>query len=141
LQVFHLEVSKVDLVLWLVFQMHASCISSAFKHTLQVLHPNVSKVDRVLYLCLHFSAASPSPRCLLLLSAPAGHPPPPPPLPDAGVATCCSHMLQLLAACMRVRSEGGRERGLPMSGCRYAGGTECGCVGIWTWASVRTSRC
>jgi hypothetical protein len=113
LQVFHLEVSEVDLVLWLVFQMHVSCISSAFKHTLQVLHPNISKVDRVLHLCLHFSAASPSSRCLLLLPALVGHPHPLPPLLDAGVATCCSHMLQLLDACMRVRSEGGRERGLP----------------------------
>jgi hypothetical protein len=45
LQVFHLDVSKVDLVLLLVFQMHVLCVSSAFKHMLQVLHPDVSKVD------------------------------------------------------------------------------------------------
>jgi hypothetical protein len=44
LQVFNLDVSKVDLVLLLLFQMHILCVSSAFKHMLQVLHPDVSKV-------------------------------------------------------------------------------------------------
>jgi hypothetical protein len=97
LQMYHLDVSKVDLVLYLVFQMHVSCVSSAFRHMLQVLHPNVSKVDRVLHLYLRFSTASPSPRCLfLLLPTSTGHPPPPPPLLDAGVATCCSHILQFV---------------------------------------------
>jgi hypothetical protein len=100
LQVFYLDVSKIDLVLQLVFQMHVSYVSSAFRHMLQVLHLDVSKVDRVLHLCLRFSAASLLPRYLLLLPAPAGHALPPPPLLDAGVATCCSHMLQLLTACM-----------------------------------------
>jgi hypothetical protein len=41
LQVFYLDVSKVDLVLPLVFQMHVSCASSAFRRMLQVLHPDV----------------------------------------------------------------------------------------------------
>jgi hypothetical protein len=106
LQVFHLDVSKVDLMLQLVFQMHVSCVLSAFRHMLQVLHPNVSKVDRVLHLCPRFFAASPSPLCLLLLllPAPAGHRPSPHPFMDASVATCYSHLLQLLATCMRVRS-------------------------------------
>jgi hypothetical protein len=36
LQVFHFDVSKVDLVLQLVFQMHVSCVLSAFKRMLQV---------------------------------------------------------------------------------------------------------
>jgi hypothetical protein len=59
--VFNLDVSKVDLVLQLVFQMQISCVSSAFRRTLQVLHPNVLKADQVLHLYPHFSAASPSP--------------------------------------------------------------------------------
>ena len=59
LQVFHLDVSKVDLVLQLVFQIHVSCVSSAFKCMLQVGHLDASKVDQVLHLCLRFSAASP----------------------------------------------------------------------------------
>jgi hypothetical protein len=41
LQVFHLDVSKVDLVLQLVFQMHVSCVSSAFRRMLQVLYPDI----------------------------------------------------------------------------------------------------
>ena len=45
LQVFHLNVSIVDLVLQLVFQMHVSCVSFALRRMLQVLHPDVSKVD------------------------------------------------------------------------------------------------
>jgi hypothetical protein len=57
LQVFHLDVLKVDLVLQLVFQMHISCVSSAFRRMVQVLHPDVSKVDRVLHLYLRFSVA------------------------------------------------------------------------------------
>jgi hypothetical protein len=81
--------------LQLVFQMHVSCVSSAFRRMLQVLHLDVSKVDQILHLSLHFYAASPSPWCLLLPVL-AGHPPPPPPLLDAGVATSCSHLLQVL---------------------------------------------
>ena len=77
LQVFHLDVSKVYLVLQPVFQMHISCVSSAFRRMLQVLHPDVLKVDWVLHLYLRFFAASPSHRCLLLLLALAGHPPSP----------------------------------------------------------------
>jgi hypothetical protein len=77
LQVFQLDVLKVDLVLQLVFQMHVSCVSSAFIRMLQVLHLNVLKVDRVLHLYIRFSVAPPPPRCLfLLLPAPAGHPSP-----------------------------------------------------------------
>jgi hypothetical protein len=57
LQVFHLDVLKVDLVLQLVFQMHISCVSSVFRRMVQVLHPDVSKVDRVLHLYLRFSVA------------------------------------------------------------------------------------
>jgi hypothetical protein len=74
---------------------------------LQVLYPDVSKINRVLHLYPCFSTASPSPRCLLLLPAPARHPPLPSPLLDVGVATCCSHLLQLLATCMRLRSRWG----------------------------------
>jgi hypothetical protein len=48
LQVFHLDVSKVDIVLQLVFQMHVSCVLSAFRRMLQVLDLDVSKIDRVL---------------------------------------------------------------------------------------------
>jgi hypothetical protein len=65
--------------------------------------------------------------------------PPPPPgagirrtLPiflDAGVATCCSHILQLLAACMHVRSEGCEQWLLTCSrhdvGPTCTGETEC----------------
>jgi hypothetical protein len=77
LQLFHLDVSKVDLVLQQVSQMHVLYVSSVFRRMLQVLHPDVLKVDRVLHLCPRFSAASPSPRCLLLLlPVSAGHPPP-----------------------------------------------------------------
>jgi hypothetical protein len=72
----------------------------------------------VLHLYFRFSAASPLPRyLLLLLSAPAGHPPPPPPLLDASVATCCSHLRQLLSACMRVRSGGGTSRDFSIMIC------------------------
>jgi hypothetical protein len=64
-----------------VFQMHISSVSSAFRRMLQVLRLNVSKVDRV----LHFSSPSVgSPRCPILLLAPAGHQPPPPSLLDVG---------------------------------------------------------
>jgi hypothetical protein len=72
LQVFHTHVSSVSAVLYVdvsivhlvlrrVFQMHVSCVSSAFRRMLQVLHSDVSKVDQVLHLCPRFSAASPSP--------------------------------------------------------------------------------
>jgi hypothetical protein len=43
LQVFHLDVSKVDRMLQPVFQMHISCVSSVFRRMLQVLHLDVSK--------------------------------------------------------------------------------------------------
>jgi hypothetical protein len=33
LQVFHLDISKVDIVLQLVFHMHISCVLSAFRRT------------------------------------------------------------------------------------------------------------
>jgi hypothetical protein len=103
LQVFYLDISKIDLVLQLVFQMHVSCVSSVFKCMLQVLHSDVLKVDRVLHLCLRFSTASPSPQCLLFLA------PSPPPL-----FWCWhSHLLQLLAACMRVGSLRGASRDSP----------------------------
>jgi hypothetical protein len=68
LQVFYLDISKIDLVLQLVFQMYVSCVLSAFRCMLQVLHLDVSKVDLVLHLCIHFSATSPPPRCLILSS-------------------------------------------------------------------------
>ena len=112
LQVFHLDISKVDLVLQLLFHMHVLCVSSTFRCMLQVLHSDVSKIDRVLHLYLRFSAASPSPRCLLLPTL-ARHPPSSPPLLDAGVATCCSHLLQLLAGRVHAREKRrGHERGL-----------------------------
>jgi hypothetical protein len=120
LQVFHLDVVKVDLVLQLVFHMHVSYVSSAFRRVLQLLHPDVLKVDPMLHLCLYFFAASHSPQCLLLLFSPsAGHPPPPPPLLDAGVATCCSHLLQLLATGIRVRSGGSVSRNSPRAVGRH----------------------
>ena len=47
---FHLDVSKVDLMLQQVFHMHVSSISSVFRRMLQVLHLDVSKIDRVLHM-------------------------------------------------------------------------------------------
>jgi hypothetical protein len=67
-------------VFFQVFQKHVSSISSVFRRILQVLHLDVLKVDRVLHLS---SPSAASPRCLLLLPAPVGHPPLPPPLLDA----------------------------------------------------------
>jgi hypothetical protein len=61
LLVFHLDVSKIDLMLQLVFQIHVSCVSFDFRHMLQVLHPDILKVDRVFHICLHVFAASLSP--------------------------------------------------------------------------------
>jgi hypothetical protein len=55
--VFHLDVSKVDLVLQQVFYMHVSSVSSAFRRMLQVLHLDVSKVDWMLHLSPRFFAA------------------------------------------------------------------------------------
>jgi hypothetical protein len=88
--VFHLDVSKVDMVLQLVFHIHVSCVSSAFRRMLQVLHPDILKIDRVLHLYLRFFAASPSSWYLLLLLPAVA---PPLPLLDADVTTpvltCC----------------------------------------------------
>ena len=50
LPAFHLDVSKVDLVLQQMFHMHVSSVSSAFRRMLQVLHLDVSKVDQMLHL-------------------------------------------------------------------------------------------
>ena len=50
LQMFYLDVSKVDMVLQQVFRMHVSSVPYAFRCMLQVLHLDVSKIDRVLYL-------------------------------------------------------------------------------------------
>jgi hypothetical protein len=58
-----------------VFHKHVSSVSSAFRRVLQALHLDVPKVNQVLHLFRCFSAASP--RCLLLLRVPAGHPPRP----------------------------------------------------------------
>jgi hypothetical protein len=110
-------------VLQLVFQMHVSCVSSAFLRTLQVLHPDDSKVDCVLHLCLHFSTASPSPRCLLLPLL-AGHPPPPPSLLDAGVAICCCCWPRAYAWEVE-----GRKRGLPTRATGWRGPRIGGCGG------------
>ena len=65
LQVFHLDASKVDMVLQQVFRMHVSSVPYAFRCMLQVLHLDVSKIDRMLYLPPRFPAASY--RCLFLL--------------------------------------------------------------------------
>jgi hypothetical protein len=76
LQVFYLDVSKVDLVLQQVFHMYALSVSSAFKHMLQVFHLDVLKVDRMLHLLPRFSIALH--RCLFLLRRWSGicrHPP------------------------------------------------------------------
>jgi hypothetical protein len=96
LQVFHMNVSKVDLVLQLVFQMHVSCVSSAFRRILQVLYLNVSKVDMLPHLCL-------------------GAPPPPLGAGRAYAAPSLSFWMlaqppAALATCMRVRSGGGASR-------------------------------
>jgi hypothetical protein len=58
LQVFHLDISKVNLVLQQVFHMHVLSVSSAFRRMLQVLLLEVSKVDRMLHLPSCFSAAA-----------------------------------------------------------------------------------
>ena len=84
LQVFLLDVSKVDLMLQQVFHMHVSSISSVFRRMLQVLHLDVSNVDRVLHLPPHFSAASH--RCLFLLRRRLGIRRPLPLFLDAGDA-------------------------------------------------------
>jgi len=47
LQVFHLNVSKVDLVLQQVFHMHISSVSSTFRCMLHVLYLDILKVDRM----------------------------------------------------------------------------------------------
>jgi hypothetical protein len=63
------------------------------------------------------------PSCLLLLlPASAGHLPPPFPLLDASIATCYSHLLQLLVCACAQEAEGAR-RGLPT--CSQAVG-QCG---------------
>jgi hypothetical protein len=83
LQVFYLDVAYV--LQWfssvLVFQMHVSSVSSAFRRMLQVLHLNISKVDWVLhlppgFLLPHLGVSSSSRRWLGIR--------PPPVLPDAG---------------------------------------------------------
>jgi hypothetical protein len=67
LQVFRLNVSKVDVVLQLVFYMHVSCVLSAFRRMSQVLHPDVLKVDQSvaslswLLCCLIFASVFPPP--------------------------------------------------------------------------------
>jgi hypothetical protein len=72
-------------------QMHVLSISAAFRRILQMLHLDVSKVDWVLHLAPSSSLAA-SPRCLHLLSAPAGQliqkrrQAPPAPLLDGGGA-------------------------------------------------------
>jgi hypothetical protein len=82
LQVFHLYVSKVDLVLQQVFHMHISSVSSAFRRMLQVLHLDVSKVDWMLHLSPHFFLP-----CIgVSSSTAAGHPPPLPLFLDVGDA-------------------------------------------------------
>ena len=81
LQVFHMDVLKVDLVLQLVFQMHVSCVSSVFRRMLQVLHLDVSKIDWVLHLP---SFLLPRLSVSSSFQHRAGHPPPPRPLLDAG---------------------------------------------------------
>jgi hypothetical protein len=50
-QIFHLDVSKVDLVLQMLqwLYMHVSSVLSVFKHMLHMPHLDVSKVDRVLH--------------------------------------------------------------------------------------------
>jgi hypothetical protein len=86
-------------------------------------------------------------------------PPPPPsanwtsfpsPLLDAGVATCCSHQLQLLATCTHVRSGGGASGDSPRAvgrrrprvggrGMQVRKGRWSASTGIRTPASVRMS--
>jgi hypothetical protein len=87
----------------------AASVSDACFMCIICLQIYVAKVDRMLHLCLRFSAASPSPRCLFLLPAPARHSPPLPPLLDAGIATCYSFVGHV-----RARDKWrGHERGLP----------------------------
>jgi len=62
---FHLDVSKVDLMLQQVFHMHVSSVSSTSRLMLQVLHLDILKLDPVLHLPRYFSTASH--RCLFLL--------------------------------------------------------------------------
>jgi hypothetical protein len=141
MQVFHMNISKVDLVLQLVFHMHVSCVldvvlcvSAVFRRMLQVMH-------LVLHLCIRFFEASPSPWCLLFLPALAEHPPPPPPLLDVGVATYYSHLLQLLDACMCVRS-GGARAGTPHVQSGMSGGA-APCRRAWDagpWGEIECRR-
>jgi len=77
LPAFHLDVSKVDLVLQQAFHMHISNVSSIFIRILQVLHLNVSKVDRMF---TSPSSLSTSHRCLFLLQCQLGIHRPLPPL-------------------------------------------------------------
>jgi hypothetical protein len=99
LQVFYLDVVYVVHGFQVFFrcfckcfiQMHVLSISAAFRRILQMLHLDVSKVDWVLHLAPSSSLAA-SPRCLHLLSAPAGQliqkrrQAPPAPLLDGGGA-------------------------------------------------------
>jgi hypothetical protein len=72
LQVFYLDVSKVDLVLQQVLHIH---VSSVFRHILlSVLHLDVSKVDQMLHLSPRFFCCIAS--VSLPPSMPDGHSPP-----------------------------------------------------------------
>jgi hypothetical protein len=74
LQMFHLDVSKIYLVLQILCLMHVSYVLSAFRCMLQMLYPNVSKVDRVLH-CV-FAFFLPHLLSLSILLALTGHLPP-----------------------------------------------------------------
>ena len=74
-----------------------SIVSGCFKS-----RSNVASLS-LLFCCLTFALVSPPP-----FGASWARP-----LLDADVTTCCSHMLQLLAVRMRVRSRGGVSRDSP----------------------------
>jgi hypothetical protein len=146
LQVFYLDVSKVDLVLQLMcsdvsfmcficFQTYvASVVFKCFKS-----RSGVASLSSLFYYPT-FASVSPPPLSASWASAASS------PLLDAGAATCCSHLLQLLAACIRVRSGGDASRDSPCVVGRcgpHIGRHGCKCAGRQSvgMASIRTSGC
>ena len=93
LQVFHLDVLKVDLMLQQVFHMYVSCLQTYLASVASGCFKSRSSVASASSL----SAASPL--CLLLLPAPTGHPPPLLPLLDAsdGLQAWASRRLSIQA--------------------------------------------
>jgi hypothetical protein len=120
------SVSDVWFMCFICLQTYvASVTSRCFKSRLSVV--SLSS----LFCCLIFASLSPPPLGVDWASAA----PSPGPLIDAGLATCCSHLLQLLTMCMHVTKWRRHERGLPTWARKYRCGGR-----VQAQASVRTSE-